>query len=142
MTLTTTLHGTAVALDGRAVLLIGPAGSGKSDLALRLIDRGAILVADDAVRVQVGDAALQAQPLAGAEGRLFVAGIGIVTVSHIARAPLALAIDLTPHVVPAAFARPSHFRLFDDWAVPLLSLDGTRASAPIKVALALARWGL
>jgi serine kinase of HPr protein (carbohydrate metabolism regulator) len=42
-----TLHATAVALGEAGVLLLGPPGSGKSDLALRLIDRGAILIADD-----------------------------------------------------------------------------------------------
>src|SRR3546814_10156556 len=42
-----TVHATTVALDGTGVLLRGPAGSGKSDLALRLIDQGARLVADD-----------------------------------------------------------------------------------------------
>src|SRR3546814_13901309 len=42
-----TLHASCVAIGGRAVLIEGPSGSGKSDLALRLIDRGAKLVADD-----------------------------------------------------------------------------------------------
>jgi serine kinase of HPr protein (carbohydrate metabolism regulator) len=41
------VHGTTVALEGEGVLLRGPSGSGKSDLALRLIDGGARLVADD-----------------------------------------------------------------------------------------------
>ena len=42
-----TLHTSTVALDGRAVLISGPSGSGKSDLALRLLDRGFVLVSDD-----------------------------------------------------------------------------------------------
>ena len=42
-----TLHASTVALDGRAVLISGPSGSGKSDLALRLLDRGFTLVSDD-----------------------------------------------------------------------------------------------
>ena len=42
-----TLHASSVSIDGRAVLIEGMSGSGKSDLAMRLIDRGATLVSDD-----------------------------------------------------------------------------------------------
>ena len=45
------LHATAIAINGAGVLLLGPSGSGKSDLALRLIDRGAVLISDDGVLV-------------------------------------------------------------------------------------------
>ena len=46
------VHGSAVAIDGNGVLLLGPAGSGKSDLALRLIDRGAKLICDDIILIE------------------------------------------------------------------------------------------
>src|SRR5262249_13386596 len=46
------VHGTTVALQGEGVLLRGPSGSGKSDLALRLIDGGARLVADDQTEIE------------------------------------------------------------------------------------------
>ena len=53
----TTIHATCVAIRGRAVLITGPSGAGKSDLALRLIDRGAVLVRDDyTVLTRIGDA--------------------------------------------------------------------------------------
>ena len=42
-----TIHASCVAIDGRALLIEGASGDGKSDLALRLIDRGATLVSDD-----------------------------------------------------------------------------------------------
>ena len=53
-----TIHATCVAIEGRGVLIVGPSGSGKSDLALRLIDRGAALVADDYTDLNVDGRAL------------------------------------------------------------------------------------
>ena len=46
------VHGSAIAIHGKGVLLLGPSGSGKSDLALRLIDRGAKLICDDVVHIE------------------------------------------------------------------------------------------
>ena len=58
-------HATAVAIGGRAVLLRGPSGSGKSDLGLRLIDAGASLVADDQCQLsRVGDRIVVRPPVA------------------------------------------------------------------------------
>ena len=54
------IHGACVDLSGAGVLLRGPSGSGKSDLALRLIDGGASLVADDRVDLEVRDGNLAA----------------------------------------------------------------------------------
>ncbi|HYB10004.1 MAG TPA: HPr kinase/phosphatase C-terminal domain-containing protein [Alphaproteobacteria bacterium] len=88
------VHGTCVEVGGLAVLLRGPPGSGKSDLALRLIDRGARLVADDRVDLRSRGKKLIAsapQPIAG---RIEVRGLGIVEVSAVAEARLALVVDL------------------------------------------------
>ena len=60
----TLLHATAISINGQAVLLIGPPGSGKSDLALRLIDRGALLIADDQVALTEVDGVLHARLMA------------------------------------------------------------------------------
>jgi serine kinase of HPr protein (carbohydrate metabolism regulator) len=87
-------HATAVAIDGRAVLLRGPSGCGKSDLALRLIDAGARLVADDQSEVwREGDTVFVRAPPAIA-GLIEVRGIGIVRLGALARAPVALLADL------------------------------------------------
>jgi HPr kinase/phosphorylase len=89
-------HGTAVAIDGEAVLLRGLSGAGKSDLALRLIDRGARLVADDQTLLRrVGDRVIAAAPPTIA-GLIEIRGIGIVTVEAIDAAPLFLIADLIP----------------------------------------------
>lgn len=134
------IHGTCVAVDGAGVLLCGPSGSGKSDLALRLIDGGALLVADDLTRlVRQGGGLLALAPKRLA-GRMEVRGLGIVALPHLRRARLALIVDL---VAPEAIERlpqtrtRSHLGL----AVPLIRLDPFEASAPAKVRLAARQLG-
>jgi serine kinase of HPr protein (carbohydrate metabolism regulator) len=89
------VHATAVAIDGEAILLRGPSGSGKSDLALRLIDGGGQLVADDQTLLRrEGERVLASAPPAIA-GLLEVRGVGVVRMAAIATAPLVLIADLT-----------------------------------------------
>ena len=94
------IHGTCVDLDGFGVLLRGASGGGKSDLALRLIDRGARLVADDRVEIAAVEGALVARPpaalvAAGLIGAIEVRGLGIVRVEAVAQTALGLVVDLT-----------------------------------------------
>ncbi len=96
------VHGTAVALAGRAVLFLGPAGCGKSGHALALMALGGRLVADDRTCVRAAGEGLfvsAPQPIAGLiEAR----GVGILRAEAVGEAPLALAVDL---------ARPERMRL-------------------------------
>ncbi|MHA1114324.1 MAG: HPr kinase/phosphorylase, partial [Alphaproteobacteria bacterium] len=87
----TLVHATCVSLWGAGILLRGPSGSGKSDLALRLIDGGAVLVADDQVSLELRDGGLFASPPAATAGKLEVRGVGIVTVPFDEEAPMRLA---------------------------------------------------
>src|SRR5437588_6947724 len=89
------MHGTAVAIDGRAVLLRGASGSGKSDLALRLIDAGARLIADDQSELRRQGEAIIVRAPAAIAGLIEVRGVGILRVDTIAEAPLALVAYLT-----------------------------------------------
>ncbi|HEX7655500.1 MAG TPA: HPr kinase/phosphatase C-terminal domain-containing protein [Sphingomonas sp.] len=132
-----TLHASCVAIDGRAVLIEGRSGSGKSDLALRLIDRGARLVSDDyTVLIRERDRLL-AQPPATIAGRIEVRGIGIVEMVHSERVPVALVVTLADQVERLPEERD--VRKIAGIALPEIALVAHEASAPIKVALALAR---
>ena len=129
-----TLHATSVAIDGRAVLLCGPSGVGKSDLALRLIDRGATLVSDDYTLVQRIDGSLRATAPDTIAGKMEVRGLGILPMSH-GDAPVALLCDLFDQVdrmPPEGLSRA-----VAGLQVPVVKIAPFEVSAAIKVELAL-----
>ena len=130
------IHATAVAIDGSALLLRGAPGSGKSDLALRLIDAGARLVADDQCALcRRGDALIVRAP-ATIAGLVEVRGIGIFRLDALAEAPVALIVDLVPaEKVERLPARRSATIL--GLALPLIALAPFEASAAAKLRLAL-----
>ncbi|MEQ8640749.1 MAG: RNase adapter RapZ [Alphaproteobacteria bacterium] len=140
-----TVHGTAVVVAGQAVLLTGPPGSGKSDLALRLMDRGGRLLADDRTELRVDDQGarrggqprLVARPSPAIAGRLEIRGVGLVTVPWVAEAPLALVAVLTaPEMVERLPQRETETLL--GVHVPRLAIAPFEASAPLKLERALA----
>ena len=133
-----TLHATAVALDGRAVLLLGKSGAGKSDLALRLVAAGWRLVADDRVVVTAqGDRLIASAPPRLA-GLMEVRGLGIVP-EPTAPAPIALALDLSRS--PERLPDIDHLAVAGH-IIPLLPFDPFGESAPQRAARALAMHGL
>ena len=135
-----TLHASTVALDGRAVLISGPSGSGKSDLALRLLDRGFTLVSDDQTIVRKDGDKLLASAPPTIHGKLEVRGVGIVEMNTVGDVPVALFVELTSDI--QRLPDDSRERLVLDVNLPLVSIDALTASAPSKVALALDRLGL
>jgi serine kinase of HPr protein (carbohydrate metabolism regulator) len=129
-----TIHASTVAIRGRGVMILGPSGAGKSDLALRLLDRGAQLVADDrTILTRDGDALVASCP-ATIAGRIEVRGIGIVAHAHRESARVALAVTLGEE---ERLPEP-HARSFAGISVPAVTIDPRPASAAIKVELALA----
>lgn len=135
MTEAVTIHATTVAIGGRGVLLTGASGAGKSDLALRLIDRGALLIADDYTVLAASDGQLFATPPATIAGRMEVRGLGIIDLPYRARVPVALAIALGRE--EERMPEPRRI-LLAGIAVPQVTIDPHPASAPIKVEWALA----
>lgn len=137
--MTILVHATAVAIGGRAVLLTGPPGSGKSDLALRLIDRGARLIADDQVALTVVGGRLQAAAPPAIAGLLEVRGVGIVPCAAVTGVPCALLVDLAapPERLPA----PGR-RAVAGLALPCVALSPFEPSAALKVEAALRAHGL
>jgi HPr kinase/phosphorylase len=131
------VHATAIAVDGRAVLLRGAPGAGKSDLGLRLIDAGARLVADDQSELaRRGDEIIVRAP-ATIAGLIEVRGLGIFRVDPVAEAPLVLIADL---VAPEALERLPERRseTIFGLAVPLIELAPFEASAAAKLRFAVA----
>ncbi len=128
------LHATCVAMDGRGILLIGASGSGKSDLALRLIDRGAKLVSDDRVTVQRDGDRLVASTPGPMFGQIEIRAVGICRVEAVREVEVALVVRLG---VEGDRLPEAPTETVGGIALPLLRLDAHRASAPIKVEMAL-----
>ena len=135
----TLIHATCVAIAGRGVLIAGRPGAGKSDLALRLIDRGAALVSDDYTELRLSAGRLLARAPATIAGRMEVRGIGVIDCVEAGDVPVCLYADLdrTPERLPEA----QSVRLAG-LDIPCVALAALEPSAAIKLEYALHRFGL
>lgn len=140
MSSTNPIHASSVLIDGRVVLIAGQSGRGKSDLALRLIDRTALLVADDYTRLEARDGVLFASPPSEIAGKLEVRGLGIIELVFAGEGPVALLVDLDG-AIERMPADPLPTTALEGLAIPTLALAAFEASAPIKVEQALRRLG-
>jgi hypothetical protein len=134
------LQATAVAIGGRALLIEGAPGSGKSTLALALIDRGAQLIGDDGVMIEVRAQRLIVSPHPNTRGLIEVRNLGILTMPASEKVPLALVIGLdplAPRFIEQA-AAVEHMGI----ALPSVGLWPDSPALVIKAELALRKFGL
>lgn len=139
-------HATCIALADAAVLIRGPSGSGKSDLALRCLalpahalwGQSPRLVADDRVLLTNEDGLLRAASPPAIRGKLEVRGLGILEFDPVGNVPVRLIADLvTPGEIERLPPRPALVTLLGV-DVPHLQIAPFEQSAPIKLLMALA----
>ncbi|MEN9683417.1 MAG: hypothetical protein RLZZ427_1168 [Pseudomonadota bacterium] len=136
----TALHqASCVAIGDRAVLIEGPPGSGKSSLALALIDRGAVLVGDDGVLLEPHAGRLCASPAPTIAGLIEVRNVGLLPYPTAARIPLALVLQLDSAAPRFIDAPEIAYRA--GIAVPLVRLWPDSPVLALRAEAALARWG-
>jgi HPr kinase/phosphorylase len=143
------VHATCVAIGEWGVLFRGPPGSGKSDLALRLIagpppsrEPAAFLVSDDQVIITRDSDTLTAQPPARITGLIEIRGVGIRRVPSVSDARVLLILDLVAReAVPRLHPDPLPTVDILGLRLPVAKLSPFEASAPLKVRALLGTWG-
>ena len=137
----TLLHrASCVAIAGRAILIEGAPGSGKSSLALALIDRGAVLIGDDGVTLKVRGGKLYASPPPNIAGLLEVRNLGLLEFPTVADLPIALVVRLD--VAAERFIDAAEQVELGGVALPMVRLWPGGEVLALKVELAVERFGL
>lgn len=129
------MHASCVAIYDVGILFTGPSGSGKSDLALRLIDRGARLIGDDQIHLKRQGNAIMLEPVQSLTGKIEVRSLGIYAVDYVRNVPLICEFQLSQKVDRFPLDRQS--TIIFGLPVPSIKLLAYEASAPIKVEMAV-----
>lgn len=130
-------HATCVAVGNHGVLLTGAPGSGKSDVALRLIETGAELVADDQVELHRAGAALVATVPVPIAGMIEVRHVGLVRMPYRASIQISLYVTLVPATEKITRLPDSEPFTLLDYPIRQLKLPAYAASTPTKIRTAL-----
>jgi HPr kinase/phosphorylase len=135
------VHASAVLVGPRAVLIRGPSGSGKSQLALELIETArtgllpfARLVADDRVHLEAAHGRLLARPAEALAGLIEVRGVGLMRLGYEASAVVGLVVDLAAadaRRLPEAAGRRTEI---DGIELPRLAVASEEAALPAVLA--------
>lgn len=131
---------TCVAIDGRALLIEGAPGSGKSSLALALIDRGAVLIGDDGVVLEAIDGELIARPHPQTRGLIEVRGVGLVEMPVADACPVALVLQLDP--AAPRFVETAETVVIAGVELPQLRFDPAGSVLALRAEHGLRRHGL
>lgn len=130
------IHATAVSIGGVGVIITGPSGSGKSDLAIRLIDRGAVLIADDYVCIEPSAIGPILRCPENITGKIELRGVGII------ERPFAQGIVAQMHIALGAEGERLPLDMpkqpVGDITLPTLAMDAFHSSSPIKAEISAA----
>ena len=129
-----------VAIGGRALLIEGPPGSGKSSLALALIDRGAALIGDDGIMLELREGRLYASPAPQIAGLLEVRNLGLLRYPCAGSVPAALIVRLDP--AAPRFIEQAEPVNFGGVILPAVQLWPSGEVLAIKAELAMIHYGL
>ena len=129
-------YATAVTYSGFGVLIRGPSGSGKSDLALRLIDNGAGLISDDQVIIKVVGQELYLSPPESISGLIEVRGVGVIKIEYDRDIRLCLIVELDPSNDVQRTPRVKE-ELIKNIPVPVINLNAFENSVLAKIKMVL-----
>ena len=137
----TTIHASAVLVGARAVLIRGPSASGKSRLALELIEAAragvllfARLVADDRVHLEIAGGRLLARPAAALAGLIEVRGVGLLRMAHEPSAVVGFVVDLAAADATRLPEPDKRKADIDGILVPRLAVAPGAAALPLVLA--------
>ncbi len=129
------LHATSVAMEDNGVAIFGDPGSGKSDLALRLIDSGATLISDDITIFSKLEKNINLFGIENTKGLLEVREVGIITVPYIEGIKLKLVVRLTDKLIER-IPKKNQINLLG-LKFPKLEINGKNPSSVAKVKVKL-----
>lgn len=129
------IHATAVAIDKHGIMIVGPSGSGKSDLAIRLIDRGARLISDDQVLASRQENTVILNAPASIAGKIELYSVGIFDIPFVSDIRLVMIVHLTDDA--ERYPMDAQLELLVGMNISSINLDGRTSSAPIKVEMEL-----
>lgn len=89
------VHASCVSFEDKGVLILGDSGSGKSDLALRIIDAGGVLIADDYVEIRIVNGEVYGHVPDSIKGMLEIRGVGLVNLTSVASTKIDLVLELS-----------------------------------------------